>query len=546
MNNPFGVKNYDGFPLNALPPLLRNTLLEVEQKIQSPIGLIASSMLSSMAIACQGAFNIRTPIGSVVPSSIFIITVAESGERKSTTDKYFTQPLRDFEEKRRKHHSEKLLSFKNQKRIWSINHQELEKSLRKRIRDGEIDTKDLSDQLECMLENQPIAPLQMRLLYSDATSEALLENLARLWPSGAIHSSEASTVMSGRTLHKLGPINELWDGDSYIPVDRKRSDSFELKNARLTISLMIQPQPFMEFLSKKKGHAIDIGLTSRFMITMPTSTQGYRKVEKQAEAFESNSDSAFNSFKHILEYWLQKSEEQTLDGVPHQEFTFNEDAGDEYLDILFQIENAIAPGGEFHQHSAIASKLGNNLARIAGLIQAFDDKDSAITIQSLSTASQILYWYTNQHVKFIKIFKNELTDEDMGDMLLEWLKNNSTRCGGPQFLISLLYKDAPNSIRGKKNLHRAIDNLSQRDLLIDNRNFRPMTVAIKSQSFQHSSGFVAKDPFIHESDALKRDFLKRIFVTKFTEFTKSSQKSEFTLEATGFKDQYFKPGESGV
>lgn len=543
MNNPFGVKNYDGFPLNALPPLLRNTLLEVEQKIQSPIGLIASSMLSSMAIACQGAFNIRTPIGSVVPSSIFIITVAESGERKSTTDKYFTQPLRDFEEKRRKHHSEKLLSFKNQKRIWSINHQELEKSLRKSIRDGEIDTKDLSDQLERMLENEPIAPLQMRLLYSDATSEALLENLARLWPAGAIHSSEASTVISGRTLHKLGPINELWDGDSYIPVDRKRSESFELKNARLTISLMIQPQPFMEFLSKKKGHAIDIGLTSRFMITMPTSTQGYRKVEKQAEAVESNSDSAFNNFKQILEYWLQKSEAQTLDGVPHQEFTFNEDAGDEYLDILLQIENAIAPGGEFHQHSAIASKLGNNLARIAGLIQAFDNRDSAITLQTLSTASKILYWYTNQHIKFIKIFKNELTDEDMGDMLLEWLKNNPTRCGGPQFRISLLYKDAPNSIREKKNLHRAIDNLSQRGLLIDNRNFSPMVVAIKNQSFQHPNGFAAKDPFTYESDALGREFLERTLITRFT---KSSQESELTSKAVNFKAANHKPGESGV
>ena len=532
MNNPFGVKNYDGFPLNALPPLLRNTLLEVERKIQSPIGLIASSMLSSMAIACQGAFNIRTPIGSVVPSSIFIITVAESGERKSTTDKYFTQPLRDFEEKRRKHHSEKLLSFKNQKRIWSINHQEVEKSLRKSIRDGEIDTKDLSDQLERMLENEPIAPLQMRLLYSDATSEALLENLAHLWPSGAIHSSEASTVISGRTLHKLGPINELWDGDSYIPVDRKRSESFELKNARLTISLMIQPQPFMEFLSKKKGHAIDIGLTSRFMITMPTSTQGYRRVEKQADTIEESSDSAFNNFKQILEYWLQKSEAQTLDGVPHQEFTFNEDAGDEYLDILSQIENAITPGGEFHQHSAIASKLGNNLARIAGLIQAFDNKESAITLQTLSTASKILYWYTNQHIKFIKIFKNELTDEDMGDMLLEWLKNNPTRCGGPQFRISLLYKDAPNSIREKKNLHRAIDNLSQRGLLIDNRNFSPMTVTIKNRSFQHPNGFVAKDPFIYKSDALGREFLERTLITRFI---KSSQESELTSKAVDFK-----------
>ena len=543
MNNPFGVKNYDGFPLNALPPLLRNTLLEVEQKIQSPIGLIASSMLSSMAIACQGAFNIRTPIGSVVPSSIFIITVAESGERKSTTDKYFTQPLRDFEEKRRKHHSEKLLSFKNQKKIWSINHQELEKSLRKRIRDGEINTKDLSDQLEWMLENEPRAPLQMRLLYSDATSEALLENLARLWPSGAIHSSEASTVISGRTFHKLGPINELWDGDSYIPVDRKRSESFELKNARLTISLMIQPQPFMEFLSKKKGHAIDIGLTSRFMITMPTSTQGYRKVEKQTESVESKSDSAFNSFKQILEHWLQKSEEQTLDEVPHQEFTFNEDAGDEYLDILFQIENAIAPGGEFHQHSAIASKLGNNLARIAGLIQAFDNKDSAITLQTLITASKILYWYTNQHIKFIKIFKNELTDEDMGDMLFEWLKNNPTRCGAPQFRISLLYKDAPYSIRGKNNLHRAIDNLSQRGLLIDNRNFSPMTVSIRNHSFQNSNAFVAKDPFTYESDALGREFLERTLITRFT---KSSQYSEFTSKAADFKVQHFEPGDSGV
>lgn len=548
MSTKYGTRNPDGFPIDVLPKLLKNTLFEVEEDIQSPIGLIASSMLSTMAIACQGAFNIRTPINSVLPSSLFIITVAESGERKTATDNIFIQTIRDFEAERRQYHRTKLQSYESKRSVWEFQKKELERSLRFEIREGNGETEPIREHLEELLKNKPVAPLQIRLLYSDSTSEALLENLAFLWPSGAIHSSEASTVMSGRTLHKLGPLNELWDGDSYIPVDRKKSDSFELKDARLSISLMIQLQPFIEFLSKKNGLAINIGLTSRFLVAMPTSTQGFRKIGKIPDTEKSNPTSALSHFKDTLLHWLKISERQTLDGTPLQEFSFDEAAGEAYLEILSRIESAIAPGGEFEEHGAIASKLGNNLARIAGLIQAFENKNNSITYNSLSTASQILYWYTCQHIKFVKNFKNELTDEDMGNMLLEWLRDHPNSCGAPQFRLSQLYKSVSNPIRGKERVLRAVHNLEQRGILIYNRNFSPITVEF-SQNLANGFRFNSPpDPFKSDWSQRGEAFLNGILVSKFTtvetQVEPAPAPEEFHSQA--MPEAPFFPGSSGV
>ena len=476
MNNFFGVKNHDDFPLDALPPLLRNTLLEVERKIHSPIGLIASSMLSTMAIACQGAFNIRTPVGEVVPSSLFIVTVAESGERKTATDNLFIQSIRDFEVTQRKHHLHELKVYQSKEIVWNIHKQELEKSLRQGIREG-YEIESIREELENLLRNEPVPPLQTRLLYSDTTSEFLLKNLSHQWPSGAIHSSEGLSVFSGRAFHKLGPLNELWDGTSSITVDRLHADSYELTDARLSVSLMLQLQPFIDFLSKKNNLAVNAGLTSRFLICMPTSTQGSRNVEKQSqEGSGSGYISALQQFKEKLQYWLKISEERTFSGAPFLEFTFEEDAEHQYLEMLSTIEAEIAPQKYLEHHGALASKLGNNLARLAGLIQSFDEKSNIITLKSLNSAWDLIAWYTDQHIKFIRISQNQISDDDMGDMLYDWLRSHVSTNGGYLFKVTPLYRNVPGSIRGKEKVQRAISNLESRNLLVNHRQHRPATI----------------------------------------------------------------------
>ena len=251
MQNQFGIQNHDNFPLDALPENLRNTLLEVERMVQSPIGLIASSMLSTMAIACQGALNVRTPTGEVVPTSLFMVTIAESGERKTGTDRIFTQPIRDFEAQHRLQYEQRLIAYKSKKYLWDIQDKELKKSAKQLEKNGKT-LEIIRAEIDNHLLNEPKAPHQMSLLYSDATIEALLQNLSNQWPNGAIHSSEGLSVLGGRTLLSLGPLSELWDGASHITVDRSNARRYELNDARLSISLMVQSQPFKDFLEKKK------------------------------------------------------------------------------------------------------------------------------------------------------------------------------------------------------------------------------------------------------------------------------------------------------
>ena len=480
------ITNPDIFPIGALPKNLAEVIYEVQRKVQAPIGLIASSMLSSMAIACQGAFNVRAPTGETIPTSLFVVTIAESGERKTGTDKIFTQAIREFEEQQKKQYADQLKTYLREKYIWDLQREDLDKSMRYAIKNNE-DLSSLRDKFDDLTNKEPLPPRQLRLLYSNATRGALLKNLSENWPAGTIQSSEGLSVLESRTFQSLGPFNELWDGDTYINIDRLGSESYELKNARLSISLMMQLQPFSDFLSKKDYLAINSGLLSRFLLSMPTSMQGSRVEQKRSP--QDNSPNALNQFKEKMNHWLQKSAERITNSQAYENLEFSPEAENNYIAFRAKIERLINPDGELHGHNALASKLGNNLARISALIHAFDATKEAIDVNTLNAACLILQWYTTQHLKFIKTVKNEPSDEDMGNVLLQWLERHNYPMGY-QFHVRHIYQKATSSIRGKEKAQRAIANLESRGLIYHNKNDRPMTIVLRN-SFQSNLGVSA-------------------------------------------------------
>ena len=61
--------------------------------------------------------------------------------------------------------------------------------------------------------------------------------------SFALVSSEGGIIFDGRAMSKLGILNSLWDGGSLF-IDRKSSPGIILKDPRLTVSVMIQPDVY--------------------------------------------------------------------------------------------------------------------------------------------------------------------------------------------------------------------------------------------------------------------------------------------------------------
>ena len=76
-------------------------------------------------------------------------------------------------------------------------------------------------------------------------------------------------------MRNLAALNQLWDGTA-LSVDRRSTDSFTVRGARLTVALQVQEPTVREFFSRTGALARGTGFLARFLLAWPESTQGRR------------------------------------------------------------------------------------------------------------------------------------------------------------------------------------------------------------------------------------------------------------------------------
>lgn len=81
----------------SLPPKIRAAVEEAIAVTQAPPALVASSALAAASLAVQSKYDVQRMNGLISPCSLFFITFADSGERKTTVDQMFFSPFRKFE-----------------------------------------------------------------------------------------------------------------------------------------------------------------------------------------------------------------------------------------------------------------------------------------------------------------------------------------------------------------------------------------------------------------------------------------------------------------
>lgn len=106
------------FPIDALPPIYRNAVDEVRDYVQAPIPMIISSALGAASIAVQGHYDVKRDDGLTGPVSLFLWVVADSGERKTTVDNYFTAGIRTFESQKRQEMQPEIDAYERELKIY--------------------------------------------------------------------------------------------------------------------------------------------------------------------------------------------------------------------------------------------------------------------------------------------------------------------------------------------------------------------------------------------------------------------------------------------
>jgi hypothetical protein len=85
------------FPVVALGTMMEEAVIEFKGYGKQPLSMIAGSALATASLACQGLADVGRDSQNIGPISLSVLTIAESGERKSSLDKAFSKALRDWE-----------------------------------------------------------------------------------------------------------------------------------------------------------------------------------------------------------------------------------------------------------------------------------------------------------------------------------------------------------------------------------------------------------------------------------------------------------------
>ena len=245
------------FPVQALGPL-RGAVEAVQGMTLAPVAIPAASALAVASLAVQGFLDVDT-LGGRRPVSLYFLTIARSGERKSSCDAPLMAALRAFEKDQAQAQREDTASWQNSYALW--------KGERDRIlseaRNGKGEKRAAAEADLRALGREPVAPPSTDRTVTEPTYEGLIRKYSEGMPTLGIFSDEGGQFLGGFAMSTdnrqktLAALNDLWQGN---PIRRTRAGegSFTLFGRRLAIHLMVQP-----------------GVASAFMADPMTSDTGF-------------------------------------------------------------------------------------------------------------------------------------------------------------------------------------------------------------------------------------------------------------------------------
>jgi len=444
------------FPVGALPSIVQDAVYDAQRQTNAPLELCVASALSAMSLAAQHGYDVERPGGLVSPVSLFTLSIAESGERKSTVDALFTRPIKDFVSQKRDEFEAKISEFNVESELWLRDKNALTKA--KRNRQDEMFEETIRTKLIELELRKPVPPQLLQLLYSDTTQQALLEGLRSSWPSAGLFSDEGGVVLEGAALRSAPHLNTLWGGDE-VQVNRKSADSFILNKPRLTISLLVQPKVFQRFM-QKNGEALgDIGLLARFLIAWPQSTQGTRYSENsfRYDSIHLINNQGLEGFYRRVSHLLG-SVDWSNPKAKKQALVFSVEASRLWKDFEVYMEHLLTPYSYYAEIKPFVAKAAEHCARIAALFQLFNVGQGEISSVSMQQAIDVVLWYLNEHKRLLAETSAPLVNQD-AELLINWIYRKSYQSNYIVFRISNLLRNAPSQLRKNQRFHAALDML---------------------------------------------------------------------------------------
>ncbi len=378
------------FPVEALGPL-RVAAEAAQAASQAPMALAGQSALAVASLAVQCHANVETLNGST-PLSLYVLTVARSGERKSTADDLLMVGLHDYEREASRAFEADCAAHQTAFEVWKVDHDLAIGGLKKKGADRTAAQADLE-----ALGPEPTPPLKPFLTATEPTLEGLHKLYAVGQPGLGIFSDEGGGFLGGHGMTKenrlrtLAGLSDLWGGK---PIRRVRSGdgASTLFGRRLSMHLMVQPVAAQELLADPLAQGQ--GFLARFLIAQPPTAIGTRlnlgnRDTATLDAFAARLCALLEAPKPLAESSRQELEPRIL--------PLSATARTLLRDYYTATERAQAPGGDLEGCTSFASKSPEQACRIAGVLTIWENLSAAeVTGAAMANGIALAQYYLSE------------------------------------------------------------------------------------------------------------------------------------------------------
>ena len=432
------------FPVDALGPLAP-AALAIHHRTQAPIAICSQSVLAAATLAAQAQRDIILPGGGRKPLTGFFVSVAESGERKSSVDRIALVAVYEIEDELRQLAEGERNGYLNAKAVWDASRERAKRENR-----GDATAMRLAFDAT---GPEPAPPPHPMLLIADPTPEALILHLAGR-PMAGVFTAEGGLLMGGAAFNQEAAMrtaalfNTLWDGD---PVRRLRviTGPAYLPGRRCTGHIMMQPvvadrlfgDPMLE----------GIGLTARMLIVAPDSTAGTRFYRDPPATAVTALDAYNRRLRHLLKR-APSTRPDMPDALDPPPMRLATDAAVEWRAFHDLCEGAIGAGGALATIRAFGAKLPEHAGRLAGVLTLYDDPDAMeVAAWAMRFGVALATFYASE---MLRLHGGALVSPELrlAQQLLAWWQVQPTGA----LHLATIYQRGPNAVRDAKTARKAV------------------------------------------------------------------------------------------
>lgn len=390
------VADPEPYPVKSLGPILGPAALAIAERVQAPEAIGANAVLAVSALAAQAHGNVET-LGEPAPLSLYIITVADSGERKSTADKLAMVPIDDYKQELRHNYKDETKEASAQAEAFKVRQRDAREK-----HDGDPDA--LVRALREIAE--PPQPRKPFLTVQEPTAEGLFLSLKDGQFSQGIFSDEGGSFIGGfamsdeSQLRTIALLSRLWGGDSVDRVRAKDREHATLCGRRLSLHLMAQPDVAARLLGNDLFR--NQGFTGRLLVSAPLSLIGSRK--HRASSIAANKDDRIRNYWQAISALLHRpalvNEDQ--DGLDPPRLRLNDDAHALLATAYDEIEAAQVKDGSLSQIREFASKAAEHACRIAGILTLVKDPGAMFVMpEEITQALELVQFYIGEQLRLV-------------------------------------------------------------------------------------------------------------------------------------------------